>query len=62
VRGSNVLWVLQEGTVRRYDFTNPTDVKETTLEQPAHRDKVPGSILDALRSAIDVPAAPAAPG
>jgi beta-lactamase regulating signal transducer with metallopeptidase domain len=61
VRGSNMLWVLQEGTVRRYDFTNPADVKETTLQQPAIRGEVPGSILDALRSAIDVPAAPAAP-
>ena len=61
VRGSNVLWVLQKGNVRSYDFTNPAEVKETTLEQPANLEKVPKSILDALRAALDVLDAPASP-
>jgi beta-lactamase regulating signal transducer with metallopeptidase domain len=61
VRGSNVLWVLQEGTVRGYDFTNPAEVKETTVAQPENREKVPRSILDALRAAVDVHDAPATP-
>ena len=48
IRGSTVLWVLQKGNVRSYDFTNPAEVKETTLEQPANLEKVPRAILDAL--------------
>ena len=61
VRGFSVLWVLQKGTVRSYDFTNPAEVKETTLEQPANREKVPKSILDALRAMVDVFRVPATP-
>jgi beta-lactamase regulating signal transducer with metallopeptidase domain len=58
VRGSNVLWVMQKGTVRSIDFTNPAEVKETTFEEPASPEKVPKPILDALHAALDVPAAP----
>jgi hypothetical protein len=58
LRGSNVLWVLQKGNVRSYDFTNPAEVKETNREQPANFDQVPKSILDALRAALDAPASP----
>jgi beta-lactamase regulating signal transducer with metallopeptidase domain len=62
VRGTTVLWVLQKGSVRSYDFTNSAQVKETTLEEPANLDKVPKPILDALRAALDVPKpAPVAP-
>ena len=64
VRGSTVLWVLQEGTIRRYDFTNPADVKETNLEQPANLGRTPKLILDALRAKVDlfdVPPATASP-
>jgi hypothetical protein len=57
-RGATVLWVLQIGNVRSYDFTNPAQVKETTLEEPANFDKVPRPILDALRAALDVPGTP----
>ncbi|HEV3083679.1 MAG TPA: hypothetical protein VGY66_28115, partial [Gemmataceae bacterium] len=57
-RGATVLWVLQKGNVRSYDFTNPAQVKETTLEEPANFDKVPRPILDALRAALDVPGTP----
>jgi hypothetical protein len=54
-RGATVLWVLQKGSVRSYDFTNPAQVQETTLEEPANFDKVPKPILDALRAALDMP-------
>jgi len=53
--------VLQKGNVRSYDFTNPAEVKETSLEQPANLEKVPKSILEALRAALDVLDAPASP-
>jgi beta-lactamase regulating signal transducer with metallopeptidase domain len=56
-RGKTVLWVLQKSNVRSYDFTNPAQVKETTLEGPANFDSVPRPILDALRAAVDVPGA-----
>jgi hypothetical protein len=54
-RGSTVLWVMQKGTIRSYDFTDPARVTETTLEEPASVEKVPKPILDALRAALDVP-------
>jgi hypothetical protein len=56
VRGETVLWALQKGKVQRYDFTNPAEVKETTIEEPANLDKVPKPILDALRAALDTTA------
>jgi hypothetical protein len=49
-----VLWVLQKGNVRSFDFTNPALVKETTLQLPADAGKVPEAILDALRGTVDV--------
>ncbi|MEX2286164.1 MAG: M56 family metallopeptidase [Planctomycetaceae bacterium] len=58
VRGGTVLWVLQKGNVRSYDFTNPAQVKETTLEERANLEKVPKPILDALRAELDLPGAP----
>jgi hypothetical protein len=58
MRGGTVLWVQQKSGLRSYDFTNPAQVKETTLEEPADLDKVPKPILDALRAALDVPGAP----
>ncbi|MEX0641105.1 MAG: hypothetical protein WD468_00310 [Pirellulales bacterium] len=57
-RGATVLWVLQKGSIGSYDFTNPAQVKETTLEETADVEKVPKPILDALRAALDVPGAP----
>jgi hypothetical protein len=59
VRGSNVLWVLQERTICGYDFTNPTEVKEKTLEQSENQEKVPKAILDALHDAVKVTEPPA---
>jgi beta-lactamase regulating signal transducer with metallopeptidase domain len=61
VRGTSVLWVRQKGTVRSYDFTNPAQVKETTLEGPSIEKEVPMSILDAIPAILDVPGAPASP-
>src|SRR6185503_19688485 len=58
VRDGNELWVLQKGTVRSYDFTNPAEVKETAFEGLTRFDKVPKPIVDALRAALDVPGAP----
>jgi beta-lactamase regulating signal transducer with metallopeptidase domain len=58
IRGGTVLWVMQAGAIRSYDFANPAQVKETALEDPANLDKVPRAILDALRAVLDVPGAP----
>jgi hypothetical protein len=62
MRGGTVLWVqriVKTGSgLRSYDFTNPAQVKETSLEEPADLGKVPKPILDALRAALDVPGAP----
>jgi hypothetical protein len=54
MRGGTVLWVLQKETVRSYDFTNPTEVKETRLGEKEF-DKVPKPIMEALRAEFDVP-------
>ena len=58
MRGGTVLWVQQKSGIRSYDFTNPAQVKETNLEEPANLEKVPKPILDVLRAAFDVPGAP----
>ena len=58
VRGGTVLWVRQKSGIRSYDFTNPAEVKDATLEDPANLDKVPKPILDALRAELEVPVAP----
>ena len=60
VRGSTVLWVLQKGNLRSYDYTNPAQVKETTLDQPANLGPAPELILDALRAKVDLLDAPPA--
>ncbi|HEY3968438.1 MAG TPA: M56 family metallopeptidase [Planctomycetaceae bacterium] len=56
-RGTTVLWVMESGTVRSYDFSDPARVQETGLEKPAGFDKVPKAILEALRAALDMPGA-----
>jgi hypothetical protein len=56
VRGRTVLWLQERsGGVRRYDFANPTKVKEEATEP----DKVPADIREALRAALPSPAPPA---
>ena len=58
VRGGTVLWVQQQGNLRSYDFTNPAEVKETTIQEPANLDRVPKPILEALRGVLDVTRVP----
>ena len=58
--GSGVLWVKQRGMVRRYDFTTPGQVKETTLEEPTSLEEIPKPILDILPPVVDVPIQPPA--
>ena len=53
VRGSNVLWVMQRWGIWSYDFSNPSEVKETHIEHAAAAEKVPKPILDALHGAVD---------
>jgi beta-lactamase regulating signal transducer with metallopeptidase domain len=61
LKDTTVLWVKQNGNMRSYDFTNPAQVKETTLKEPAHFEQVPRPILDALGAALAVPDAPKEP-
>lgn len=56
MRGGSVLWVMQKGQVRSYDFAEPTEVKETLLEDSK---LAPQPILDALRGEVGVLDAPA---
>jgi beta-lactamase regulating signal transducer with metallopeptidase domain len=56
-RGACLLWILQKGLVRKYDFTNPAEVKETRIEPGSIMD-APEHLRDALRKAFDVPGAP----
>jgi beta-lactamase regulating signal transducer with metallopeptidase domain len=58
---SDLLWVRQKGDLSSYDFSNPTQVKETTVVQPADLGKVPAAIIEALGGAansLDRPATP----
>ena len=55
-----MLWVKQHGTMRSYDFTNPAQVKETTLKEPAIVEQVPRPILDALGAVLAAPKEPPA--
>ncbi len=52
-RSTGVLWILQKGSVRKVDFTNPAEVKETRLSDPAKLDKVPKRHLDVMRAALN---------
>lgn len=58
MRGGTVLWVQQKDGLSSYDFTNPAEVKETVLSEPAARAKVPQPVRDALRAVLDALAAP----
>ncbi|MFT4559156.1 MAG: hypothetical protein ACI92S_004546, partial [Planctomycetaceae bacterium] len=54
-RNATELWVVQKGMVRRCDFTNPADVKETRFYEKESFDEVPKHILEAARKAMAVP-------
>ena len=58
IRGGTMLWVQTKGSLHSYDFTNPKQVQETILDEPANLDIVPKPILDALRVAFKAPATP----
>jgi hypothetical protein len=51
------LWISQKNLVRKYDFTNPAQVKETRIE-PGSILNVPEHLRDAMRKAFDVAGAP----
>jgi hypothetical protein len=51
---AKTLWVTQKGLVRKIDFADPAQVKETSLDEP-YRDKMPKRILDALMAALGKP-------
>ncbi|MDB5337447.1 MAG: hypothetical protein JWN70_3066 [Planctomycetaceae bacterium] len=57
VRGSGELWVMQKGLVRKYDFRNPAQVKESRFE-PGSIANVPAPLHEALRKVLDMPGAP----
>jgi len=50
-RGATVLWATQKGLVRKIDFSNPAQVKETRLTEP-YRDKMPQPVFDALNESL----------
>jgi hypothetical protein len=55
--GTTVLWVTQKGLVRKIDFADPADVKETRYEDGGIVN-VPEQLRDTFRKAFDVPGAP----
>lgn len=61
LRGGNVLWVSQRGSIHSYDFTDPANVQKAILQQPADLEKVPKAIRDALRSEVVLSGPPASP-
>jgi len=54
--GTTVLWITQKGLVRKIDFTDPADVKETRFDDGIVN--VPEALRVAFRKAFDVPGAP----
>lgn len=48
MRGGTVLWVVQDKSLRSFDFTDPAAVKETPIESRQAGANVPQAILDAL--------------
>lgn len=56
-RGAGVLWVVQKGLTRKYDFTNADDVKETRYGE-GDFDKMPKQLHEALKTLLSAPGAP----
>lgn len=50
VRGSGELWLVTKGVVRSYDFTNPSQVKETRIE-PGGINNIPQHLHEPLKDA-----------
>jgi beta-lactamase regulating signal transducer with metallopeptidase domain len=57
VRGTTVLWIIRQKEVVAYDFSKPTDLKEAKIDDPANPEKIPAPIFEALRAALQPPAA-----
>jgi hypothetical protein len=55
--GTTILWFMQKGIVRKYDFANPAQVQETRFEADEIVN-VPEQIRDAVKSALALPGAP----
>ncbi len=60
IRGETVLWLQDKSRLRRIDFADPVQVKETIV-QATQLQEAPTPILDALRAELTVPQAPQAP-
>ncbi len=58
IRDATVLWVLENGAVRAFDFADPAKVKETVYGLPTDADKIPKTIFESLRSALNAPGGP----
>ena len=58
IRGGPQLWVQDRAGIRRYDLTNPADVKEAALDSKADLEAVPKSVRDALRAVLNASAEP----
>jgi hypothetical protein len=57
--GTGVFWLMGKGAVRKIDFNNPAQVKETPV-QPGSADDMPGEFRDAVKRILtiyDIPAA-----
>jgi hypothetical protein len=57
VRGTTVLWIMRQKEVVAYDFSQPANIKEIKIDDPANPQKVPAPIFEALRAALQPPAA-----
>ena len=57
--GTPVLWIKQKDLVRRYDFTDPAQIKETRFAGPQSSEApMPARVLEAMRSILAAPDAP----
>lgn len=56
-REANEIWIMQKGIVRKYDFQNPDEVKETRFSPGTIQD-VPETLRAALQVVFQAPGAP----
>jgi Protein of unknown function (DUF1549) len=56
---TGILWVLSKGAVRRIDYSNPSEVKETTVN-PAGGEGMPEEFRDAVKRILKIYNIPAA--
>jgi hypothetical protein len=53
IRGAKVFWLSDRGHIHRYDFTDPTKVKEAAHDEPEKLKQVPEAIKKALNAALE---------